>query len=289
MSALISRRSLLASSLALCSTGCTQLAFLAVNVPASFGDYTRHRDIAYGELPRNQLDVYLPAKPAGAPIVVFFHGGGWDSGDKSAYKFIGAALAEQGYIAVLPNYRLYPQVKFPAFMQDAAQAVAWVRAHVPEWNGDPQRLYLMGHSAGAQIATLLALNVEYLRAAQVDPAVIRGVIGLAGPYDFIPFKYDYMSDLFGPPQRFIESQPIHFVRADAPPMLLLHGMQDKTVAPYNTEHLAHALSAVGVKVATQFYPKASHSDLLAALSIPARGRLPVLEAIHEFIVADGVL
>jgi acetyl esterase/lipase len=257
---------------------------MAVNVPASFGDYSRQRDLAYGELPRNTLDVYLPAKPAGAPVVVFFHGGGWNSGDKADYKFVGAALAEQGYVAVLPNYQLYPRVKFPTFVQDAARAVVWVRAHLHEWGADPQQVYLMGHSAGAHIGAMLTLNTDYLQAVNVDPKSIRGFIGLAGPYDFIPFKYDYMFDLFGPAERYAQSQPINFVRADAPPMLLLHGMQDKTVAPYNTEHLVAALTKTGAKVTAQYYPKANHSDLIAALSIPARGRVPVLAAVKEFIV-----
>jgi acetyl esterase/lipase len=279
----LSRRLLLTSGLALFSSACTQLSFLAANIPASFGDYSRTRDLVYGKQPRNTLDVYLPVKPAGAPVVVFFHGGGWNSGDKSDYKFVGAALAEQGYIAVLPNYRLYPQVKFPTFMQDAAQAVAWVQAHLHEWDADAQRVYLLGHSAGAHIASLLALNADYLHTVNLDTGLLRGVIGLAGPYDFIPFKYDYMFDLFGPAEHYPQSQPINFVRADAPPMLLLHGMQDKTVAPYNTEHLARALTAAGAKVTADYYPDASHGDLVAGFSIPARGRVPVLAAVSKFI------
>jgi len=280
-----SRRALIASGLALCSSACTQLSFLAANIPASFGDFSRQRDLAYGDQPRNTLDVYLPVSSVGAPVVVFFHGGGWNSGDKSDYKFVGAALAEQGYVAVLPNYRLYPQVKFPAFMQDAAQAVAWVQAHLHEWGADPRRVYLLGHSAGAHIASLLALNAEYLHAVNLDTGVLRGIIGLAGPYDFIPFKYDYMFDLFGPAANYPQSQPINFVRAAAPPMLLLHGMQDKTVAPFNTEHLAKALTVAGARVTADYYPHANHGDLVAGFSIPARGRVPVLAAVSKFIGA----
>lgn len=281
----VSRRLLLTSGLALCSSACTQLAFLAANIPASFGDYSRNRDLAYGDQPLNTLDIYLPAKPAGAPVVIYFHGGGWNSGNKSEYKFVGAALAEQGYVAVLPNYRLYPQVKFPVFMQDAAQAVAWAQAHVSDWDADSQRLYLMGHSAGAHIASLLGLNAGYLNAVNVDTRSVRGVIGLSGPYDFMPFKYPYMFDLFGPTERYSQSQPINFVRADAPRMLLLHGMQDKTVSPHNTEHLAKALTAVGASVKADYYPQANHGDLVAGFSIPARGRVPVLAAVSEFIGA----
>jgi acetyl esterase/lipase len=286
MPAQLSRRLLLTSGLALCSGACTQLQFLAANIPASFGEYSRKRDVRYGAQTRNSLDIYLPVKPVGAPVVVYFHGGGWNSGDKSEYKFVGAALAEQGYVAVLPNYRLYPQVKFPAFMQDAALAVAWVHARVSEWGADSQRVYLMGHSAGAHIAVLLGLNPAYLNAVNLDTRFLRGVIGLAGPYDFLPFKYKYMFDLFGPAARFPLSQPINFVRADAPPMLLLHGMQDTTVAPYNTQHLVSSLTAVGVPVTANYYAKANHGDLVAAFSIPARRRVPVLAAVSEFIGAS---
>lgn len=283
----LSRRLFVASGLALCSSACTQLGFLAVNVPASFGDYSRRRDLAYGTHVRHKLDVYLPANPIGAPVVVFFHGGGWNSGNKADYKFVGAALADQGYVAVLPNHRLYPEVRFPAFVDDAAQAVAWVHSHLREWGANARRVYLMGHSAGAHIASLLALDSSYLQAVNVDPASVRGFIGLAGPYDFIPFKYQYMFDLFGPAERFAQSQPINFVRTDAPPMLLLHGMQDKTVAPYNTEHLASALTAAGAKVTAHYDAKASHGDLVAALSIPARRRAPVLSEVADFINNQG--
>jgi acetyl esterase/lipase len=283
----LSRRLLLASGLSLFGSACTQLSFLAANIPASFGDYSRQRDLAYGDAARNKLDVYLPAKPQGAPVVVFFHGGGWNTGDKSEYKFVGAALAEQGYIAVLPNYRLYPQVKFPAFMQDAAQAVAWVQAQLQNWGADAQRVYLLGHSAGAHIAVMLALNASYLQQVGVDTDALRGVIGLSGPYDFIPFKFDYMFDLFGPPERYAQSQPINFARADAPPLLLMHGLQDKTVVPRNTLSLTQRLQSMGAAVTTEYFAQAGHADLVAAFSVPARKRVPVLAKVQEFIAASA--
>ncbi len=283
----LSRRLLLTSGMALFSSACTQLAFLGANIPASFGDYSRDRDLAYGKEPRNKLDVYLPATSGRPPVVVFFHGGGWNSGDKADYKFVGAALAEQGYIAVLPNYRLYPRVKFPVFMQDAAQAVAWVQEHLQDplqnWCADAQRVYLMGHSAGAHIAVMLALNTSYLQQVGISATTLRGVVGLSGPYDFIPFTYDYMFDLFGPPARHAESQPINYVRADAPPMLLMHGLHDRTVGSHNTVNLTQRLKAVGAQVTTEYFSEADHADLVAAFSIPARRRLPVLQRVREFI------
>lgn len=284
MAVIVSRRVLLSSGLALVSSACSQLAFLAANIPALFGDYSRRTDLSYGQAQRNRLDVYLPKQSGGATaVVVFIHGGGWNSGDKSHYKFVGAALAELGCLAVLPNYGLYPQVQFPTFMQDVAQAVAWVGMHAVEWGGNPQRLFLIGHSAGAHLAVMLALNEQYLRQAGMSSNDLRGVVGLAGPYDFLPFKYGYMQDVFGPPERYAQSQPINYARADAPPMLLLQGMEDKTVAPNNTVNLTKALSALGAPVTAKYYPQADHGDLVAAFSIPARKRLPVLDEIQQFI------
>lgn len=280
---MLRNRVFLAGFAALVLTGCTQLAFLAANISASFGDYSRRADLSYGSAPRNTLDVYLPKQPQHAPIIVFFHGGGWNSGDKSFYKFVGVALAEQGYIAVLPNYRLYPQVKSPAFLQDAATAVAWTRERAAAWGGDPQKMFLIGHSAGAHIAVMLALDDEYLRQVGGSSQWLQGVVGLAGPYDFLPFKFPYMNDLFGPPERFPASQPINYVRTDAPPLLLLQGLQDTTVDPNNTRRLAAAMTAAGGRVATRYYEHASHGDLVAAFSSLARNRAPVLEEIRMFI------
>jgi len=273
----------LLSMIAVISSGCTQLSFLVANVPASFGDYVRHQDVAYGPDARNTLDVYLPANSRNAPVVVFFHGGGWNSGDKSEYKFVGAALAAHGCIAVLPNYRLYPKARLVDFMRDAARAVAWVYAQQGKWGTDGRNVFLMGHSAGAHIATLLALDETYLENAGLDANKLRGVVGLAGPYDFIPFRYPYMFDLFGPEAEFARSQPINYVRADAPPFFLLHGLKDTTVVPGNTEHLSAALSASGARVMTKFYASADHGDLIAPFSIPARKRLPVLDDVLLFM------
>lgn len=267
-------------------TACGSLGLLAVNIPASFGQYTRYRDIAYAEDQRNKLDVYLPAHPQHAPIVVFIHGGGWNNGDKAQYKFVGVALAQEGWIAVLPDYRLYPDVKYPAFVADAARAVAWARVHAGDYGGNTERLYLMGHSAGAQIAMMLALDSQYLAAVGGSPAWLHGVIGLAGPYDFLPFTRGYMHDLFGPPERFAASQPINYVTTQAPPTLLIHGMKDTTVFPKNTRNLYAALMAVDAKSTVKYYDKAAHSDLIAALSPLARGRADTLADIREFIRRD---
>ncbi len=268
--------------------GCSQLTFLVANTPAAFGNYSRVKNILYATQPRNTLDVYAPeAKHEYAPIVIFVHGGGWDNGDKSQYKFVGVALAEQGYVAVLPNYGLYPQVKSPTFIQDIAAAVAFVHKHATEWGGDVNRIYLMGHSAGAQIVMMVALDKEYLQQVGGNTAWLRGVIGLAGPYDFLPFTYPYMNDLFGPPDRYADSQPINYVRADAPPLLLLQGLQDHTVAPTNTRRLSDAMIAVGGKVQSEYFENAAHSDLIAAFSFVRKHKPPVIAEINKFIATEN--
>jgi acetyl esterase/lipase len=263
-------------------SACTQLGLLTLNTVALFSHYSRQSNLIYGPLPANKLDLYLPRHTERAPIVVFFFGGGWNSGDKSSYKFVGAALASAGIITVIPNYTLYPKAKFPRFMRDAAQAVAWTREHARDWATDPSRLYLVGHSSGAHIAVLLALDPEYLQQVGGSSGWLHGVIGLAGPYNFLPFTEPYLSDLFGPPANFPRSQPINFVRADSPPLLLMHGLLDKRVSPNNTRSLAAALQTLGAPVTTHYFPQADHGDLVAAFS-PLRKGLPVLPDILDFI------
>lgn len=269
-------------------SACTQLSLLAVNTPALFGAYRRDTDLPYGVLAEQRLDIYTPtnvqiSSSQRLPVVIFLHGGGWNSGDKNQYRFVGAALAEQGWIGVAVNYRLYPAVKYPAFMDDAALAVKYVHEHATEWGGDPQHIYLMGHSAGAHIAAMLALDNEFLQNVGGDSRWLRGVIGIAGPYDFIPFTYDYMHDLFGPEANYAQSQPVNYARADAPPLLLLHGMTDTNVLPRNTIRLTAAMQRVGGNVQAHYYEGVSHTDIIAAMSIPARGRAPVLADMKKFI------
>jgi acetyl esterase/lipase len=287
----VSRRTALAGLVATLTAGCGRVAFMAANVPAAFGAYHRHSNISYGADPRHRLDVYVPEPMSGPkqmpgesrPLVVFWHGGRWSFGDKADYRFVGAALAELGCVAVLPNYRLYPQVKMSGFTDDAARAGQWAAAHAGEFGADANHLYLMGHSAGAHLAALVTLDSRYFVATGRPAPRIAGVIGLSGPYDFLPLREADVQDMFGPPQNYPDSQPINFVRADAPPMLLVHGLKDDTVWPKNSRNLATALRARGVPVTLKLYPKVVHADTVAALSLPARGRAPTLADIATFI------
>jgi acetyl esterase/lipase len=281
----VQRQTRLAGMWALFWAGCSRLGFLAANVPAVFGSYQRHANIAYGPDPQQRLDVYVPQRAAvePRPVVVFWHGGRWREGDKADYRFVGAALAGSGYVTLVANYRHYPQVKMPGFMHDAAQAALWAAAHANEFGGARERLYLMGHSAGAHLAALVTLDTRYFAAAGQAAPHIAGVIGLSGPYDFLPLLEPDVQDMFGPPELYPESQPINFVRADAPPMLLVQGLNDETVLPKNARNLAMALGALGVPVTLKLYSKLSHSDTLAALTALLRGRAATLADIRGFV------
>jgi len=262
-----------------------KLALLAANLPAAFGSHERQVDIAYGDDPQQRLDAYLPnvAGSAPRPLIVFWHGGGWNSGDKAEYRFVGAALAELGYAAVLPNYRHYPQVLMPGFMEDAAHAALWAAAHAPALGADSNRVYLMGHSAGAHMAALLTLDTRHFAATGHPAPCIAGVIGLSGAYDFLPLLEPDVQEIFGPPERYADSQPIRFVRPDVPPMLLIHGSKDGRVWPKNSINLAAALSARGATVTLKLYSERGHADTVAALCKPARRRAPTLADIAAFV------
>ena len=221
-------------------------------------------------------------KRAQCPVVIFWYGGSWDSGSRASYRFVGAALAEQGFVTVLPDYRLYPGVKFPEFLDDGAKAVAWVQQHAAEFGGDPHHIVLMGHSAGAHMAAFLALNHEFLSKQGARPEDIAGFVGLSGPYVLAP-NTRVLHTIFADPYTEADWQPARFVSSQSPPAFLAHGLSDTLVSVKQTEKLRDALRANNVRVETDLYPGLSHADTVAALSMPARGRAPVLEHVARFI------
>ena len=251
--------------------------------------YTVAYDQVYDPATGMKLDVYTPRNARNAPTVVFFFGGRWSEGDKSGYKFVGQALASRGFVAVLPNYRLYPQVKFPAFIEDGAQAVKWTRDNIGSYGGSRERLFVMGHSSGAHIAAMLAVNEEYLKAVGGSRTWLRGMIGLAGPYDFMPITAPDLRDIFGPVDRFAYSQPVFFVDGKNAPLLLLHGEDDDAVWVKNTVNMARAVAKAGGPVETVIYPRLSHTMIVGAMGSLLRGRADVLDQVEAYIVkrADG--
>ncbi len=234
--------------------------------------------VPYGDHPRQRLDVYAPrgAGDVKRPVVVFFYGGAWSSGSRGAYAFAGRAYAGEGFVAVVPDYRLVPEVRFPAFVEDGAASLRWVRDNIARYGGDPARVTVAGHSAGAHIAALLALDPRWLRGAGVASGFIRAGALMAGPYDFLPFDDARSLAAFGAWPRPAETQPITYARADAPPLWLATGTSDTTVRPRNGEALAARLRAAGASPTVRLYPGRGHADLVIGLARPLRGRVSTL-------------
>lgn len=265
-------------------TSCAVFSPVKLLNAAASGNFSVTRNIAYAPGARGRLDVYTPKGARDAPVVVFFYGGSWQEGDKAMYRFVGAALAAHGVVAIIPDYRLYPQVRFPSFLYDCARAVAWAHSHAAQYGGDPQRLVLMGHSAGAYNVAMLALNPVYLGAMGLSPRRdISGFIGLAGPYDFLPLTDPKLKTIFGPPDELARTQPINFVTPGAPPAFLAAGLRDTTVEPQNSMRLAARLRKDGDSVQERYYRDLNHKLLVGAISPLLSFMAPVLPDCLAFI------
>ncbi|MEI6458844.1 MAG: alpha/beta hydrolase [Pseudomonadota bacterium] len=240
-------------------------------------------DVVYGPLPRQRLDLYGPAIAAAQPrpVVVFVHGGSWNSGSKDLYRFVGSALAEQGVVVAVINYRLYPEAHLPESLDDVADAVACAEREAVRFGGDSHHVVLMGHSAGAELAALIALDPQRMSKRAAQP--VRGFVGLAGPYDFLPLKEEYLKDYFGPPALYAASQPVNFVSAASAPALLVQGLADTTVAPRNATALAERLRAAGVPVETLLLDQDDHSTVLRRLARPYRHGDAMLDRVAQFV------
>ena len=264
---MIGRRGAVVGGLAALTGGCSPAALLNATVPRT--GYTLEADLPSGRLPRQRLDYYAPAAPrADGKTVLFFYGGAWRQGNKADYLFLGQALASRGVGAVVADYRLFPDVRYPAFIQDGALAVGWSARRFGS-----ERLFLMGHSAGAYIASMLAANTTYLRAVAVDRLKLGGLIGIAGPYDFQPRNYRWLRDIFGDADN-AAIQPITHATAPLPSALLLHGADDHLVAPRNSERLAAAWQTARAPVELKLYEKVDHLTIVGAFADVLQGRAP---------------
>jgi acetyl esterase/lipase len=267
---------------------CSPLRLINAVVPDH--THTRLKGLPYGEHRRQKMDVYLPRpRVALAPMVVFFYGGSWNSGDRADYKFVGEALASRGIVAVVADYRLSPEVRYPAFLEDGALAVRRALEAAPEWGVASGRVFLMGHSAGAYNAAMLALDPRWLGAVGLAPGRLAGWIGLAGPYDFLPIKVPEVQEAFEWPDTPGDSQPLFHARrpgTELPPrVLLLAARADTLVDPRrNTVALAQALEARGQAVEVELLDGVSHATLIGAMAAPLRGLAPVLEAVRQFVL-----
>jgi acetyl esterase/lipase len=283
----ISRRAaiaMLAAAGSSAAAGCSPLGAFSLVAGRDVGGRQAAADVPYGPHPRQRLDVYAPLSASGpAPVVMFFYGGSWNSGRRQDYAFVGHALAARGLVAVIADYRLVPEIRFPAFVEDGAQAARWMHDGIAAHGGDPARIALMGHSAGAYIAAMLALNTRFLRKAGVDPRDVKALVGLAGPYDFLPLTEPITRPTFGSAPDPAQTQPVNFARSGAPPALLATGSADDTVKPRNSQALAARLKAAGSSASVRSYEGVDHAGILLALSRLLRDRAPVLDDVTAFL------
>ena len=293
LNATLHRRSLLAT-LPVLLTGCSAVDVL--NATVASDTYTRTEALAYGPQARQLLDIYQPKQPKGqspsvlknAPMVVFFYGGSWSMGERADYRFVGEALASQGIVTVVADYRLSPEVRYPVFVQDSALAVRWAFDNATQYGANPSRIFVMGHSAGAYNAAMIALDERWLKAVGLTPARLSGWIGLAGPYDFLPIGDPKTQVAFNWPATPADSQPLSHASRASPPALLLAPTNDKVVDPQrSTVAMARRLKSSGVRVESELFDSVSHVTLVAAIASVLRGRAPVLERVTAFVASAG--
>ncbi|ARN76388.1 hypothetical protein BST96_11910 [Oceanicoccus sagamiensis] len=260
------------------------LKLFAANYLADTGEY-QQLEKSYGDKPELVLDIYSSKDNiTNKPVVIFYYGGCWGACtdlSKQHYRFVAESLVSLGAVVVVPDYRRYPDVMFAEIIKDAALSVQWVGDHIGSYGGDADNIFLMGHSSGAHLAAMLTLNQNYL--GKRDYSRLQGLIGLAGPYDFLPLTKAYQQALFAPEQSYAQSQPINFVDGDEPPLLLLYGMADKTVKFKNHKNLSAKVQQMGGDVQIHIYKELDHKGLLAALSIPLRNQAAVRKDIGAFL------
>jgi acetyl esterase/lipase len=247
----------------------------------------KHANIPYADGERKKLDIYRPEDTSGpAPVVMFIYGGGWRAGDKFEYEFAGRALAANGFVAVIPDYRLWPEAKYPDFLDDNAQAMKWIEDNIVGYGGDKTRFFLAGHSAGAYNAVMLSMDSSFRQEFGITMP-IRAVAGLSGPYNFYPFEYGEVRETFGDAPNPEGTQPVNLITSETPPMFLASGTTDPIVRRQNSEVLAQRLRAGNIWVTEKYYEGFGHLEPVVALGMLWRWRMPVLKDIVDFFQTFG--
>lgn len=274
---------ILSAFTALILSGCTQVGLGIANLPANLSKAEIKENIAYGSEDWQKLDIYIPENSTEEklPVVTFFYGGRWTDGSKDLYRFIGKAFNDKGYIVVIPDYSKYPDVKFPAFVNDAAAAIAWTYKNIDQYGGDHKNLFVSGHSSGAHIGALAFADARYLKEFDLTPNIVAAFAGMAGPYDFVPQDND-LKDMFGPPDQYPQMRVTTFIDGSEPPMLLLWGENDKAVWERNHKLLSEKILEKGGDVEVKTYKDIDHVGIIAALTWFMRGKAPVYEDILSF-------
>lgn len=280
----MTRRGFLVPAAAALAAACSPLAALNALGPRDRGVRRLASGLRYGDDPRQRMDILAPtgAPDRPCPMLVFFYGGGWDSGSRAHYGWAAHALAARGFVVAVPDYRLVPTVRFPGFIEDAAAATARAGYLARRYGGDPARLGVIGHSAGAHLAMMIALDRRYMAAAGA-PELIRAAAGLAGPYDFLPLDVPASINAFGRAADLTLTQPVTFVRADAPPLWLGHGTEDEVVHAEDSTVLCRRMTAAGGRCEARLYPGLDHADLIATFSPLFRKKAPVLDDVTAFL------
>lgn len=285
----LTRRLGLTAIAAALTAACAPLSLFATLAPKDPAARSG-RNIAYGPQSHQRLDVYGPHRDKGDapfPVAVFFYGGSWDTGRRQDYNWVGQALASRGFVTIVADYGLYPAVRYPGFLEDGAKAVRWAQDHARVYGGDPNRIVLVGHSAGAYNAAMVALDNRYLTDAGVDPRHIKALAGLSGPYDFLPLTDPIAERTFGEAADLPGTQPTSFVTKDSPPAFLATGDADTMVFPRNTVKLAAKYRAAGAEVEEKHYPGIDHVNMVLAISRMFRARAPVLDEMTAFLHAHA--
>ena len=255
-------------------------ALAIVNGITSNGGVGVSKDILYGDEPLQDLDIYYPKPLAQAmkkntpikqeyPMVVFVHGGSWESGNKDEYAFVGQSLAQAGYVTAVINYRKAPEHVYPDYVEDTAQAIAWSYKNAARFYADPERLAVIGHSAGAFNAVAAIANEDFLKPYGVKPTDIRAVIGIAGPYSY-DFRKFSSATAFAADATPDEVMPDRQIKGAQPPYLLLTAEKDTVVYATNTLKMTQALKAAGATVQTSEIAGASHASSIGAMAPPLR-------------------
>lgn len=265
-----------AATAILCA-GCQPVDLLNTITPG--GSFSRLKDVSYGELSRQTLDIYKAEKPrAGSPVLVFVHGGSWDSGSKDIYKFLAEGFTSEGFDVVVPDYRLYPEVKNPEFIIDNAKAVAYAAEQFPD-----RSIVMMGHSAGAYNVLMLGLQPDYLKSQSVNICeTVSGIVALAAPVGIIPLTEEPLITIF--PDRF-EGQDavLNNTSTPVPALFLGHGQKDKTVYPQNSTQLGEKITARGGKAEVEIYEGLNHTDMVKVMSRHFDGDTTLKSDIVRFV------
>lgn len=265
--------------------GCASIQLAAVNLMALSFNSERIANLSYGPLAKQNLDIYRPdiaSEMQPLPVVLFFHGGSWRDGSKNLYRFVAVTLAERGYLVVVPNYRKFPEVVFPAFVGDTAAAISWVIENADQYGGNPQSVFVMGHSSGAHMGALALADQRYLQSYAKQPNQVRGFIGLAGPYSFEPRAEDIV-EVFAGLNDYSQMQVDTFVDGNEPKMLLLHGMDDSIVASFNSDRLKTALDEHQIESRQIFYQGIDHAGIIGEFAAPYEANSEVVADILAFI------